>query len=70
MRDSTEFKNEQIVRNRIAGSSVTKTAELFGISRATILKTITKFKKNWKNFQQPEQFRLRLPDLLTETGVR
>ena len=47
-----EFEKWQIVGARMTGASVTKTAELIGFSRATMLRTITEFKK-WKNLQQP-----------------
>ena len=36
MHDVTEFEKVQIVGARMAGASVTKTAELLGFSRATI----------------------------------
>ena len=48
MRDLTEFEKGQIVGARITGATVTKTAELLGLSRVTISMTMTEFKKHRK----------------------
>ena len=48
MRDLTGFEKGQIVGARIAGASFTKTAELFGFSRATMLRTTPELKKHGK----------------------
>ena len=48
MRDPTEFEKWKIVGARMAGASVTKTAELLSFSRATISRTMTEFKKHGK----------------------
>ena len=47
MRDLTEFAKRKTVGARIAGA-FTKTAELLVFSRATVSKTMTKFKKYGK----------------------
>ena len=52
----TEFEKGQIVGARMAGASVTKTAELLGFSRTTISlisRTMTEFGMI-ENLQQPE----------------
>ena len=54
MRDPTEFEKWQIVGARMAGASVTKTAELLGFLRATLSRTMTEYKKHGQNLQQPE----------------
>jgi predicted transcriptional regulator len=36
MRDFSDFERRQIVGGRLAGASVTKTATLLGVSRATV----------------------------------
>ena len=49
MRDLSKFGKEQIVVARMAGASVTNTAELLGVSsRATISRTMTEYKKHGK----------------------
>ena len=45
MADLSEFKRGQIVGACMAGASVTKTTELFGVARRTILKIMTVFEK-------------------------
>ena len=43
MADLSDFKRGQIVGVHIAGASVTKTTELFGVARNTVLKVMTAF---------------------------
>ena len=54
MHNLTELEKVQIVGAPMAGSSVTKTAELLVFSRATMSRTVTEFKKLKKSLQQPE----------------
>ena len=46
MCDLTEFEKGQIIGARMAGASVTKTAELFGFSSAAISRTMSEFKNH------------------------
>ena len=48
MADLSDFKRGQIVGARMAGTSVTKTAELFGEVRSTVSKIMTAFEKGGK----------------------
>ena len=48
MRDLTDFEKGQIVGARMTGASITKVAEVFGFSRATISRTMTQFEKQGK----------------------
>ena len=48
MAELSNFKRDHIVGAYMAGASVTKTAELFGVARSTISKIMTAFKKEGK----------------------
>ena len=48
MTDLSNFKWGQIVGACMAGTSVTKTAELFGVARSTVLKVKRAFEKEGK----------------------
>ena len=46
MRDLTDFEKGQIVGARMAGASITKTAELLRFSRANMSRTMSEFEKH------------------------
>ncbi|XP_076049271.1 uncharacterized protein LOC143029942 [Oratosquilla oratoria] len=48
MADLSDFKRGQIVGARMAGTSITKTAELLGVSRGTVSKVMTAFEREGK----------------------
>ena len=48
MADLSDFKRSQIVGARMAGTSVTKSAELFGVARSNVRKVMTAFEKEGK----------------------
>ena len=45
MADLSDFKRSQIVGVRMAGASVIKIAELFGVAKCTASKVMTAFEK-------------------------
>ena len=48
MADLSDFKRGQIIGARMAGASVAKSAELFGVVRITVSKVMTSFEKEGK----------------------
>ena len=48
MANLLDFKRRQILSACMAGASVIKTAELFGIARSTVSKVMTAFEKEGK----------------------
>ena len=48
MADLSDFKRGQIVGACLAGAIVTKTAELFGVTKSTVSKVMTAFEKEGK----------------------
>ena len=54
MADQLNFKIGQTVVARMAGASVTKTAEIFGVERSIVSKVISAFEKEGKTSTQKE----------------
>ena len=52
MADLSDFKREWIVGACMAGISVTKTTELFGVAWSNVLKVMTVFEKEGKTSTQ------------------
>ena len=52
MANLSYFKRGQIVGARMVGASVTKTVQMFGISRGTVSKVMVAFEKEKKTSQQ------------------
>ena len=50
--DLSDHKRGKIVGARMAGTRVTKTAELFGVARSAVLKVMTAFEKEGKNHRR------------------
>ena len=48
MADLSDFKRGQFVGAHMAGASVTKMAELFGVAKSTVSKVVTSFEKEGK----------------------
>jgi hypothetical protein len=48
MRDTSDFERGQIIGACLAGTSVTKTDTLLGVSRATGFKVMSAYKNNGK----------------------
>ena len=49
MVDLSDFERSQTAVARMAGANLTKTAELFGVAKSTVLKIMTPFEKEGKN---------------------
>ena len=56
MADLSDFKNSRFVSVRMAGASVTKTAEYFGVANRTVPKSMTAFEKEGKNLLTEPKF--------------
>ena len=48
MADLSDYKRVQIFDDRMLGTSVTKTARMFGVSKGTVLKIMIAFEKEKK----------------------
>ena len=48
MADLSDFKRGQIIGAPMAGASVTKTAEIFGVAKSSVLKVMTTIEKEGK----------------------
>ena len=52
MSDFSDFKRVQIVDSRMVGASITKTAQMFGISKGIVSKVMIAFENENKTSQQ------------------
>jgi transposase len=68
MEDLSDFEGGQIVGARLAGASVTKTATLFGASRATVSKVVSAYTNHGKTASARQNSERK--STLTETDRR
>ena len=57
MADLSDFERCQIVGARMAGASLRKTAELFGVAMSTLSKVMTVFEKEGKTFSLKQNWK-------------
>ncbi|PNF34834.1 hypothetical protein B7P43_G03760 [Cryptotermes secundus] len=55
MSELTEFERGQIVGAHMVGASVTKLAEVFGVSRGTVSKIMTAYRRTGKTTSNKHQ---------------